>query len=54
MGPSAGPSTAGLHHRRWSPDRLLLDPYAKHVSSRKRWATRDDAEEYKPEVRQQG
>ena len=35
---------------RWSPDRLLLDPYARHVSSRQRWATRDEAEGYQPEV----
>jgi len=35
---------------RWTPERLLLDPYAKHVSSRQRWATRDDKEQYQPEL----
>jgi hypothetical protein len=36
---------------RWTPERLLLDPYAKHVSSRKQWATRDDREQYETDVR---
>lgn len=37
--------------RRWTPERLLLDPYAKHVYSRQHWATRDDREQYQPAVR---
>lgn len=36
---------------RWTPERLLLDPYAKHVSSRKQWATRDAREQYQTDVR---
>lgn len=35
---------------RWTPERLLLDPYAKHVSSRKQWATRDDREQYETDL----
>lgn len=35
---------------RWDPKRVLLDPYAPLVSSRKVFGVRDIAEQYKPEV----
>lgn len=31
---------------RWDPSRILLDPYAKHVSGRRRFGVRDDVEKF--------
>ena len=35
---------------RWDSRRVLLDPYAPLVASRKQWAQRDDIESFVPKV----
>lgn len=37
--------------RRWYPNNILLDPYAPLVAGRHKWATRDELEKFKKNVR---